>query len=87
MVTITAVELRKNLREYLRRAAAGEEIEVTYRGGGSVRLSPGDTSARTETPGLDALVALLPEPEKRTSEDLKELYSRSLQDKYGQTPA
>ncbi len=88
MTTITAVELRKNMGEILRRVAGGEEIIVTYRDHTKVRMSSDRRTDSGELPkrmaGLDAL---LKAPRKPSTLDpnkpIKELYHEMLDEKYG----
>lgn len=85
MTTITAVELRKNLEDIIKRAMAGETFRVTYRQRPAIKIStdvPESTPPRMS--GLDAFLAA---PRKKSTLDpnksFKELYHEHLEEKYG----
>ncbi len=56
MVTVTAVELRKNLDRYIKMASTGEAVRVTYRNSHSVVIGP-DTEASTPSNADDIFKA------------------------------
>lgn len=83
METVTAVELRRNLKSILQRVQAGEVIQVTYRGGPPVRIVAADSAPKDRMHGLDRLLR-----EKRQAallgdaEELKQQYGSHLDRKY-----
>jgi antitoxin (DNA-binding transcriptional repressor) of toxin-antitoxin stability system len=85
MTTITAVELRKNMGEIFRRAAAGEEFAVTYRGKDQLQLSRKQASVGKKTmTGLEVLRAAPRKPSGLDpNKSFKELYHEHLEEKYG----
>ena len=87
MTTITAVELRNNLEDIVKRAMAGETFRVTYRRDKVLRLTadkPKELPKRMS--GLDAFNKA---PRKGYKYDetksWKELYGEMLEEKYGTT--
>lgn len=83
METVTAVELRRNLKSILQRVQAGEVIQVTYRGGPPVRIVAADSAPKDRMHGLDRLlrekrnIALVDE-----ADELKKDYADHLDQKY-----
>ncbi len=85
MTTITAVELRKNMGEIFRRAAAGEEFAVTYRGKDQIVFSrKKHQHKKSELSGLDKFLAAPRKPSGLDpNKSFKELYHEHLEEKYG----
>jgi antitoxin (DNA-binding transcriptional repressor) of toxin-antitoxin stability system len=85
MTTITALELRNNLKNVMERVIAGEEIAVTYRGAGLIKLSA-ETPLSRDMSGLSALRSAprLQDPHELFSgaESFKELYHKLIEEKY-----
>lgn len=85
MTTITALELRNNLKNVMERVIAGEEIAVTYRGTGSIKLSAESLPAR-DMSGLSGLRSAprLREPRElfNSTESFKELYHKLIEEEY-----
>ncbi len=85
MTTISAVELRNNMREIFRRVHQGEEVAVTYRDEPAVILSARSQHSDNaeHMAGLEALLAL---PRRSVSDNsdvsFKDLYHRHLDEKY-----
>ena len=88
MTTITATELRKNLDDVLLKVSRGQEIIVTHRFRGSVKLSAAYEKPKThKRTGLEALAEAHKNKEIVFSYDvnrpLKELYRESMAKQYG----
>lgn len=86
MNTITAKELRDNLREIAKRVEHGEHIYVSYRNRLSFKLEPAQKPA-PKTKRLAGLEAFLAAPKKPSSYDpnksVKQIYHELLDEKYG----
>jgi prevent-host-death family protein len=84
MTTITAVELRKNLGDIMRRVERGERFAVTYRNRSRAILQGEQKPKRNATAGLEAFEKA---PRKNFTFDpnksYKELYDDLLREKYG----
>ncbi len=92
MTTITAKELRDNLRELTRRVRAGEHIYVSYRNQPAFKLEPINSKPNQEPsaqarPGLQKLLEYQKNNSKKfkntDNRPIKELYHESLMKKYG----
>jgi antitoxin (DNA-binding transcriptional repressor) of toxin-antitoxin stability system len=88
MNTITATELRTNLDDVMRRVGQGQELLLTHRFYGSIKLSPSTkVSTRGRLHGLSVLRASQskqgnhPAQDLKTA-DLKQLYHEHLEAKY-----
>lgn len=84
MTNITAVELRNNLEDVIKRAVAGESFRVTYRGGLAVRIAADTMKKDPKTlSGLDAFLASTRKQSKLDpNKSIKELYHEHLDGKY-----
>lgn len=84
MSTITAAELRRNLKQVLERVQAGEEIIVTCRGRVMGRLVPVRYADR-RMEGLDALLALKEHLRVESADEgaFSDAYAAHLEEKYG----
>lgn len=84
MTIITAVELRKNLGDIMRRLENGERFLVTYRNQMRARLEAEPQKNSHRVTGLDKFMAA---PRKSSALDpnksFKELYHEHLEEKYG----
>ena len=86
MTTITATELRKNLDDVLLKVSRGQEIVVTHRFRGSVKLSAAYAKPQAhKRTGLEAFfkATKLAEFDFDVNRPLKELYRESMAKKYG----
>lgn len=90
MTTISAKELRDNLSDYLRRSAAGEEIEVLYRSRRLVRILPirqthSQYSGNKAAKRFDKLLVEFAKNKGKSDEtkSTKELYHEMLNERYG----
>lgn len=84
MTTITAVELRKNMGEIMRRVEQGERFLVTYRNKTRVKLEREQSLSKPGMSGLDILRAAPRKPSGLDpNKSFKQLYHEHLEEKYG----
>lgn len=84
MKTLTATDLRNNLDDVMKRVSSGQELILTHRFYGSIKLSPIDRPQSSERlAGLEVFVASSKRkhnlPNKKS---IKDIYDESISAKY-----
>jgi antitoxin (DNA-binding transcriptional repressor) of toxin-antitoxin stability system len=84
MTTITATDLRTNLDDVMRRVTSGQELLLTHRFYGSIKLSPVKSITKREPlAGMRAIVDRYKDKKPGKAIDYKAEYHKHLEEKYG----
>lgn len=88
MKTISAVELRKDMDTYIKRASKGEYLRVTYRNSNAVIMGPELVSKESNAAAFFAAAEefsrkLSPQMRDLTDDDIKKIKDDHIMKKYG----
>jgi antitoxin (DNA-binding transcriptional repressor) of toxin-antitoxin stability system len=88
MKTITALQLRKDMNKYIKRASKGEYLRVTYRNTNSIIIGPEIESKESNadaffTSAKEFSSKLSPHMRHLTDKDIQKIKNDHIKEKYG----